>query len=76
MSKSLRQGVARLDLLKHTLEVEIGGKKIGDLTGSDVELTCLAETDDGLDWATAVCVTLAKLAERAPITSAESKPQH
>jgi hypothetical protein len=34
--KTLRQGVARPDLLTHTLEVEISGKKIGDLTGAEV----------------------------------------
>lgn len=75
--KTLRQGVARPDLLAHTLETELGGKKIGDLTGKDVaELTYLIEpdfhvltdiaklmVDDELDWATAVCVTLAKLAQ-------------
>ena len=89
--KTLRQGVARPDLLKHTLETVMGNrKKIGDFTGAEVaELACLAEpdfhvladiaklmADDGLDWATAVCVTLAKLAECEPVTSAEPKPQH
>ncbi len=74
--RALRQRVARPNLLTHTPETVMGnGKKLGDFTGTDVgELAWLAEPDvpvlsaiadlmlrDGLDWATAVCLTLTQL---------------